>query len=386
MGAQAGSDDIGEVMTFIIFILILSILIAVHEWGHFITAKKCGVKVDQFALGFGPKLWSKTHDGTEFCLCAIPLGGYVKMAGDEREQCKGNPDEFFAKSTGQRALIVLMGPVVNLVLAYVCFWVVFMVGFVDMDLSAQKVAPIVGQVIEGSPAQKAGLKSGDKIISIDGEAIGHWPQLQEHITGSKNPNLSLTLERQGQTMDLVLVPQEQVQKDIFGKEHRARRIGIGPLQIKNADDLVVVRYGFFGSFKKAGEELVNISVKTYVALYEMIVGIRSPKVAMGIVGMFFVIKFALTVGLAFVLHIVGVISASLAIFNLLPVIPLDGGHLLLLGIEKLRGKALSVKVDQLIARVGFALIITLALFVFYADFDRIGLIDKAVKLFKGAGL
>src|SRR5208283_5230149 len=106
-------------MTLIIFIFILSILILVHEWGHYMTARKCGVKVEQFALGFGPKLFARVFDDTECGLCAIPLGGFVKMSGDEREKCLGKSDEFFSKSHGLRALIILMGPVVNLILAYV---------------------------------------------------------------------------------------------------------------------------------------------------------------------------------------------------------------------------------------------------------------------------
>jgi len=373
-------------MTLIVFIFILSILILVHEWGHYITARKCHVKVEQFALGFGPKLFSWMHDDTEFCWCAIPLGGFVKMAGDERDQCTGRNDEFFAKSHGQRALIILMGPVVNLVLAYVCFWFVFMVGFVDMDLSQQNVPCVIGQVLEHSPAQLAGLQTQDKILSIDGKTIAHWPQLQDMVTASTANRLMLGIQRAGKNIAIAVTPQEQDTQDIFGRHHKTRRIGVGPLPISNAKDIVVTRYGVFQSFGKAGEELWNITVKTYVALYEMIIGERSPKEAMGIIGMFFVIKFALTIGFSFVLHIVGIISASLAIFNLLPLIPLDGGHLFLIGLEKLRGKALSIKTDQLIAKAGFTLIILLALFVFYSDFERIGLIDKMVKLFKGTGL
>jgi regulator of sigma E protease len=373
-------------MTFLVFLIVLSILIVVHEWGHYITARKCGVAVEQFSLGFGPKLFGWKHDGTEFCLCAIPLGGYVKMAGDEREKCTGGSDEFFSKSVGHRALIVLMGPVVNLVLAFVCFWAVFMIGFVDMDASSKKVSPVVGQIIDNSPAQKAGLETGDRILTIDGHAINNWPDLQENITNSKEATVALVIDRKGQQLEKNLTPQDQVQKDIFGKEHKARRIGIGPMPMKNADDVIIKRYGFFGSFAKAAEELYTISVKTYVALYEMVIGARSPKDAMGIVGMFFVIKFALTVGFSFLLHIVGVISASLALFNLLPVIPLDGGHLFLLGIEKLRGRALSPKTDMAIARIGFSLIIMLAVFIFYVDFERIGLVDKVMHLFKGPGL
>lgn len=372
-------------MTLIVFIFILSILILVHEWGHYITARKCRVKVEQFALGFGPKLFSWMHDDTEFCWCAIPLGGFVKMAGDERDKCTGKNDEFFAKSHGQRALIILMGPVVNLILAYVCFWFVFMIGYVDMDLSQQKMAPTIDQILDHSPAQLAGLQTGDKILSIDGKTIDHWSQLQDMVTTSIGAQMIFNIQRAGHTLRVVITPQQQDTQDIFGRHHQTRRIGVGPRPM-DAKDIVITRYGFFESFGKAGEELGNITVKTYAALYEMIIGERSPKEAMGIIGMFFVIKFALTIGFAFVLHIVGIISASLAIFNLLPLIPLDGGHLFLIGLEKLRGKALSIKTDQLIAKAGFTLIILLALFVFYSDFERIGLIDKMIKLFRGTGL
>lgn len=363
-------------MSLIVFILILSILILVHEWGHFIAARKCGVKIEQFALGFGPKLLARVYDGTEFCLCAIPLGGFVKMAGDERDKCLGKSDEYFAKSAGQRALIIIMGPVINLILAYVCFWFVFMIGYVDMDASNQKVSPIVGQVLEHSPADQAGLKGGDRILSINNHSIAHWSQLQDLVSNSTGKSLVLGLERKNRVISVNITPLETDNQDIFGRHHKQRRIGVGPMPITNTGGIVVTRYGFFESFLKAGEELIKISFKTYQALYEMAIGARSPKEAMGIIGMFFVIKFALTIGFSFVLHIVGIISASLAIFNLLPVIPLDGGHLFLIGLEKCRGKALSIKTDQFMAKAGFALIIMLVLFVFYSDFERIGLIDK----------
>ncbi len=308
------------------------------------------------------------------------------MAGDEREKCLGAKYEYFSKSTGQRALIVLMGPVVNLILAYVCFWFVFMIGYVDMDTSSQKLAPVIGQVLEHSPAQEAGLKLGDRILKVNGSAIAHWVQLQDWISNSAGHQLVLTIERANHNITVDIVAQATDQQDIFGRHHETRRIGVGPMPIDNANDIVVTRYGFFESFVKAGEEVVNITLKTYESLYEMAIGERSPKEAMGIIGMFFVIKFALTIGFSFVLHIVGIISASLAIFNLLPVIPLDGGHLFLIGLEKLRGKALSLKTDEFIAKAGFTFIIVLALFVFYSDFERIGLIDKIVKVFKGTGL
>lgn len=370
-------------MALIVFIIILSILIVVHEWGHFITAKKCGVKVEQFSLGFGPKIYSRIWDDTEFCLCIIPLGGYVKMAGDERSRLTGKPDEFLSKPVGQKSLIVLMGPVVNLVLAYFCFWLVFIIGKVDLDATAKKVPAVIGQILADSPAQKAGLMPQDQVISIDGHPVYHWPELQDYVSQSKTPSLNVSINRHGQNIAVNIIPQDQVQKDIFGREHKIRRIGVGPLQVQNSQDIVIVRYGPIEALWQAGLELGDITVKTYTALYEMAVGLRSPKEAMGIVGMFFVIKFALTVGFSFLLHILGIISASLALFNLLPVIPLDGGHLFLFLVEKLRGRSLSEKTDEIISKVGVSLIVTLALFVFYVDFERIGLIDHFIKIFRG---
>lgn len=369
-------------MSLIIFIFILSILILVHEWGHYIMALRCGVRVEQFALGFGPKLFSWKTEHTEFCLCAIPLGGFVKMAGDEREKCAGKSDEFFSKSCGPRALIILMGPVVNLILAYLCFWVVFQIGFVDIEASQKNVPAIVGQILKNSPAQQAGLALGDKIINIDGKVIDHWPTLQDAVTHSTKKYMTFVVQRSLSTIKLIVMPQDQDAQDIFGRHHKIRRIGVGPKPITDARALLVKRYGFFQSFIRASEELAQITVKTYVALYEIITGQRSAKEAMGIIGIFFVVKFALTVGFSFLLHIVGLISASLAIFNLLPLIPLDGGHLFFIGLEKLRGKALSIKADQWVTKTGFIFIIILALFVFYADFERIGLIDKIAKIFK----
>lgn len=354
-----------------IFAAVLSVLIVVHEWGHFITARKLGVKVERFALGFGPRLFSWVYDGTEFSLCLIPLGGYVKMAGDERSNYHGAPDEFFSKPPGQRALIVLNGPVVNFVLAYVCLLFVFMLGYPDL-------APKIGKVLEGYPAQAAGLRPGDKIVRIDSHTVETWTEVQKNIAESKNEQIVFVVLRGNEEIQKIVRPKIEDRKNIFGQKKTTPTVGIVP-----QEEIVVFKYPFQEALVRAYRKLAEVTVMTYKSIYYMITGSMSAKESMtGPIGIFYIVKAAADMGFSHLLYIVGIISASLAIFNLLPVIPLDGGHLFLLAVEKIRGKALPEKVDEAIARVGFSLIICLALFVFYSDFLRFGWIEKILNIWR----
>jgi regulator of sigma E protease len=371
-------------MSIVIFILVLSVLIIVHEIGHFWMARRLGVRVEEFALGFGPKLcgW-KDSKGTEYRLCAILLGGYVKMAGDERAKCAGASDEFFSKPVGHRALIALMGPAVNFALAYCCFVVVFLLGYVDMQASAKQIPAKVGKVMVASPAEKAGLKEEDMIVKVNGKDVSNWSDMQEMISASTDKVLTLVVKRNDQQMPLTVTPEIHKVKDIFGRERAISRVGIQQSALDASKPLVIRRYGFIGALKAGGVELYTITIKTVSSLWEIVTGQRSAKEGMtGLIGIFFIVKFALGIGFAFLLHIVGVISASLAIFNLLPLVPLDGGHIALLGLEKVRRRPLSDRTDDLLSKAGFFLFIALALYVFFIDFERIGLIDKIVHIFQ----
>lgn len=370
-------------MNVIIFVFILSVLIIVHEIGHFWMARRLGVRVEEFALGFGPKLFGwKDSQGTEYRLCAILLGGYVKMAGDERMKCEGKKDEFFSKPVGHRALIALLGPTVNFALAYLCFVFVFMIGYVDMAASAKQIPAKVGKVLVSSPAEKAGLKEADMVVRVNDKNISNWNDMQELIAASTEKSLTLVIIRDGREMPIVVMPEVQKVKDIFGRERAVSRVGIQQFPLDSSKPLVIRKYGLIGALKAAGVELYTVTTKTLVSLWEIVTGQRSAKEGMtGLIGIFFIVKFAIGVGFAFLLHIVGVISASLAIFNLLPLIPLDGGHIALLGLEKVRGRPLSEKTDDFLGKIGLFLFVALALFVFFIDFERIGLIDKLVHLF-----
>ena len=161
--------------SFFIFVVILSILIVVHEFGHFIIAKKMGVRVEKFSIGFGPKLFSWKRKDTEYTLCAFPLGGYVKMAGDTLEEAHpGVADEYFSQSPGRRFQIVFFGPLLNYLLGLFCFWFIFVAGYPQLTTK-------VGGLVDGYGAQKAGIQVGDRIIAIDSMKVKYWEDLQKIV-------------------------------------------------------------------------------------------------------------------------------------------------------------------------------------------------------------
>jgi regulator of sigma E protease len=242
---------------------------------------------------------------------------------------------------------------------------------------------VVGRVQPSSPAEKAGFLAGDKIVGINNITISNWSDMQEIIASAGTAELHVLVGRQRTAYLLDVKPEIHKVKDFFGRERNISRIGIEAEKLASADKLVVKRYNPIVALGLGATELATITGKTYAALWEIVTGQRSAKEGMtGLIGIFFIIKFAAAIGFSFLLHVVGIISASLAIFNLLPVIPLDGGHLFLIGLEKVRGRALSPKVDDIVAKIGLGLIIALAVFVFYVDFERIGLFDKFANFFK----
>lgn len=358
-------------MSLVIFVIVLSVLIIVHEFGHFLTARSLGVKVERFSVGFGPKLWSKVHRGTEFMVCAVPLGGYVKMAGDERSQAQGLPEEYYSKSPGHRSLIVLMGPIVNYVLAYLCLCLVFMLGYPTLSNK-------VGEVLEGYPAAVAGLQAGDRIVEIDSQKMDNWEDVKNYIARSPGSPLNVTVEREGSRLIRTVTPQMDVLENIFGQQEKVPVVGIKP-----EEKIVTSQYGPGESIAKGGEKLWEITSLTYKALYRIITGAMSAKDAVtGPIGIFYIVREAATMGFSHLLYIVGIISASLAIFNLLPFPILDGGHVVLLAVEKIRGRSLPEKVEENIARIGVSLLVCLALFVFYWDLVRFGWFDKLFNLWR----
>lgn len=347
-------------VSLIIFLLIIGLLIIVHEFGHFIAAKKLGVKVEKFSLGFGTTLFTKTKGDTQYSINLIPLGGYVKLAGDNLEEKKGEPFEYLSKAPGKRAIIIVLGPLLNYLLGFLCFWLIFFIGYPTLTTK-------VGTLIEGFNAKSAGIQVGDVITAVDGEKVKYWEQLQAIIHSRKVPaEIKLSVLRNEKTFDVNVKTQEKQVVDLLGQRHSVGLIGISP-----ADDIIKVKYGILRSGVMAVEKTIELTTMTYRALWMMITGRMSLRESVtGLPGMFFITDRAVKVGFIAVLHLIAVLNISLMIFNLLPLPVLDGGHILLLAIEKIRGKSLSINAERIITQFGLTLIIALAVIVTFNDILR----------------
>ncbi|MDD5421961.1 MAG: RIP metalloprotease RseP [Candidatus Omnitrophica bacterium] len=359
-------------LSLVYFIIVLSVLVLVHELGHFAAAKRLGVRVEVFSFGFGPKLWSIKRGETEYVLSAIPLGGYIKMAGDEpHEALKREKWEFLSRRVWDRAQIILAGPLTNYLLAFIVFAVIFMFGSPTMTTE-------IGGLLKDYPAEKFGLAVGDKIVSIDGKNVKYWEDMTEAIYKHTEGSMRILIERKGETFEEDITPVVRKTKDIFGKEVKVALIGISPSQ-----KIEKVKYGFLDSLNMGWKKLINLTVMTYKALWSILIGRISVKESMtGPIGIFVVTGQAARMGFIYIFHLMGILSASLAIFNLLPFPVLDGGHIIFLALEKLRGRPLSIKTQEIITNIGISCLILLTIFIFYNDIVKFGIGTKVMGIFK----
>jgi regulator of sigma E protease len=348
-------------LSLVSFIVVLSILVIVHEFGHFIVAKKMGVRVEKFSIGFGPEIIGVTKAGTRYSISIVPLGGYVKLAGETGvEGAKAEKWEYLSRTVGERIKIILAGPLLNYILAFLIFSFVFMVG--NPTLTAR-----VGKVMPGYPAETAGLKAGDKIVNINGKDVVYWEDVTNIVYTAKGQEMALVINRDGIDM-----------KTIFGSKKNVSIMGISP-----SDEVVYVKYGFIKAIYMGAEKLWTLTYITCRALWASVTGAIPIKESMtGPVGIFYITGQAAKLGLVYLLQLMAVLSASLAIFNLLPVPVLDGGHILFLAIEKIRRKPVSLKTQENVTQIGMSLLIVLMLFVFYNDFIRFGIFEKISHLWK----
>jgi len=344
-------------ISLLVFLFVFGILILVHEFGHFIVAKKAGVRVERFSLGFGKVLFSRKSGGTEYTINALPLGGYVKLAGDTPGECSGKPDEYLSKTPLQRAAIIFCGPLVNYILGFLCFWLIFFTGYPTLTTK-------VGGLLDGYGAKDAGIRVGDQITSIAGQKVAYWDELQKAMQARGNSKeLDLSILRDGKAIGLKIKIKEKEVQDLIGSKQSIGLIGITP-----ADEIIKVRHSFWQSCFLGIEKTWYLTEMTYKALWRMITGKLSFRDSVtGPLGIFYITSKAAHLGIIALIHLMAVLNISLAIFNLLPLPVLDGGHILLLAIEKIRGRALSMKAEQIVTHFGLTLIVALAILATYND-------------------
>ena len=340
-------------MNILVFVAVLSVLIITHELGHFIAARMSGIKVEEFSIGFGPAIFRKKIKDTQFLISSIPLGGYVKMLGDDRNSCKGTGDEFFSKPLGVRARVIFAGPFANYIFSFIIIWMIFTMG-------VPQPTTTVGMVFKGMAADTAGIKKGDKIIEVNGKSIKDWSDLQKAVYHCKNA-ISLSVLRGNKKMNFSIVPKEESVKDIFGRSIKRRLIGINPTS-------TIVKYNFPTAFLKGAEYTWRLTSITLKGFYYIITGaIPLRKSVAGPVKLFEITSDVYKQGIISLMSLVSLIGISLAIINLFPIPVLDGGHLFFIGLEKVRGKPLSDKTEAVLTKIGIAIISLITIFAFYND-------------------
>jgi regulator of sigma E protease len=348
-------------MGILVALLVLSVLIFFHELGHFTAARFFGVQVDVFSIGFGKKLYSKMIGKTQWSISAIPLGGYVKMKGQDDTDPTNisyDDDSYNTKKPWQRIIILLAGPFANFLMAFLLYLAISYMG-------VPKLLAYVGEVGKDTPAYQAGLQKEDKIVQINGNNILYWENIGKHINDSKD-DITLIVEREQTLITLQLKPKVIDDQNIFGEKITRRIIGISPL-----DKRTTVHYGFIDGFGYAWEETKRASLLIFKSVQKLITGVVSTDKLGGIITIVDVTAQASSAGLLSLLFFTALISVNLGVLNLLPIPALDGGHIMFNLYEMLRGKAPSDNAMYYITLVGWAMLISLMLLGLYNDVNRL---------------
>ena len=348
-------------MGILVAILVLSVLIFFHELGHFAAARFFGVQVDVFSIGFGKKLYSKMIGKTQWSISAIPLGGYVKMKGQDDTDPNNvsyDEDSYNAKKPWQRIIILLAGPFANFLLAFILY-------FAIANLGVPKLLPYVGSVGSDTPAQQAGLQKDDKLLQINGMNIKYWEDIGENINHTKS-DLTLIVQRNKELLTLQLHPKVIDDKNIFGEKITRRIIGITP-----SGKQTTVYFGFIEGLDYAWEETKKASLLIVQSVQKLITGIVGADKLGGIITIVDVTAQASSAGILALFFFTALISVNLGVLNLLPIPALDGGHIMFNLYEMLTGKTASEKAMMYITMVGWAMLLSLMMLGLYNDINRL---------------
>lgn len=349
------------------FVVVLGVLIFVHEYGHYWAARRVGIRVEVFSVGFGRAIWSRrARDGTEWKLGWMPLGGYVKLHGQEPPDPANPPpstlapDSFAAKPVWARAFVVAAGPLANFLLAALLFIVLF------SAVGQRVAAPVVGEVVAGMPAEAAGLLPGDRIVAIDGRAVVRFDDIQRAVRESDGRSLVFRLLRDGSERELGVTP--------------ARRDGALLLGIR-AGATEVRELGVFESVWAGIGETWRISVATLDALWGFVTGQRSSNELAGPLGIAQMSGEVARLGIGALLTFIAILSVNLGLLNLLPIPILDGGHLVMFAAEAVRGKPLPPRGVEWGFRVGLVLLLVVFVYATSGDLARFGFFSWVSGLF-----
>jgi regulator of sigma E protease len=424
--------------------VVLGVLVLLHEWGHFVVAKLCGVRVEVFSIGFGRRLWGVKRGDTDYRVSALPLGGYVRMAGDNpAEERTGAPDEFLSRPRWQRFLIAIAGPCTNILVAFVVFWGIYVfVGMPsetyvrqpavvaavaensagapgvepgdrivevngvstpawedviagvdkakpgdslsvvvlrggsretlnipvpqsqvspDSEVGYPALPPVADDITIGSPAEKAGMQSGDEIVSINGKPVVTWPQMVEQVRTSGGNAIHFVVRRDGKEIPLDITPMRTMTPD----GQMAWLIGVSE---KTTD--FFERQGLVESTKDAGLATILGLRQIGGVLHGLVTGKISVRGLAGPVGIVQLSGQAAKSGPLILLEFFASLSLNLAVLNLLPIPILDGGHVLMLAIESVMRRDLSVAVKERFVQVGLVFLLGVFAFVMYSDILR----------------
>lgn len=372
LGAFGG----GAISYVLPFLFVLTIVVFFHELGHFLVARWCGVKIETFSIGFGPEIGGfYDKHGTRWRLSWIPLGGYVKFYGDDSVASSADPEalaamteeerrgSFHFKSIGQRAAIVAAGPFANFILAIVIFATVF------ATVGKFVTPPQVDAIAPDSAAATAGFEPGDTIISISGEPIESFSDMQRIVSVSADVPLEFEVDRGGERVTLTATPDLREVEDRFGNKHRIGLLGIQ--RSAQPDEIMQVRYSVPGAIWEGTKETWFVIERTVNYLVGIIVGRESADQLSGPIRIAEMSGEVAKLGFLALMNLTAVLSISIGFLNLIPIPMLDGGHLLFYGIEAVRGRPLSERAIDIGFRLGLAMVLMLMLFATWNDIVNI---------------
>lgn len=340
------------VLTIAAAVFVFGLLVLVHELGHFVTAKMTGMRVDEFAIGFGPKLVSFQRGETVYSIRAIPLGGFNDIAGMDPEQNDAGSRGYCEKPVSSRMIVILAGSIMNFILPLFLFFGIFFF----TGVSTPSTEPVFGTVLAGKPAAEAGLRDGDRVLAIDGTPIATWSDFVAGVKDSAGKPVNLTVERGGESFDTTVTP---------AYDSSSQRAMVGVM------GSVDTRYpGFVESAKLAVQKTGAILYMMVDALYKIVLELSGAELA-GPIGVAQMAGEVAQMGFVPLLNFAAFLSLNLGIVNLFPIPALDGGHFLTLCVEAVRGKPLSPTALRYTQNVGIVLLLLLMLLATKNDIVRV---------------